>query len=89
MKKVLLALLLTVSLSTTSCIGTNASFNGLNSWNSRVSESKYLNELVYIGLWVIPAYEIVLLGDVIIFNTMEFWGSENPIGAPAPFTPQK
>ena len=89
MKKVLLVLLLTASLSMSSCLGTNNAFNGLNSWNSRVTENKWVNELIFIGLWAVPAYEIAIMGDVLIFNTMEWWGAKNPIDAPPAFTPQK
>ena len=87
MKK-LLALLLAVSLSMTSCLGPNNAFNGLNTWNSRATENKYLNELIYLGLWVMPAYEIAWLGDVFLFNAMEWWGGTNPIDPSAAFTAQ-
>ena len=28
---------------------------------------------------IIPAYEICILGDGLIFNSIEFWGGNNPI----------
>lgn len=88
MRKSLLALLLTVTLGATSCIGSNNAFNGLNSWNSRVTENKFVNELIFFGMWWVPVYEFALLGDVLIFNTIEWWSGSNPIGAPEPFTKQ-
>ena len=28
-----------------------------------------------------PAYELILLGDLLIFNTLEFWTGSNPLAA--------
>jgi hypothetical protein len=33
-------------------------------------------------LTIIPVYGIAYLGDIIIFNSIEFWGGENPISPP-------
>ena len=73
----------------TSCLGPFNAFNGISSWNSRVSESKFLNELVYLGLTIIPVYPLAAAADALIFNSFEFWGVDNPIGAPEPFKPQQ
>jgi len=87
MKKVTLALILALGLGV-SCVGPYNAFNGVSSWNSRATESKWLNELIHIGLWIIPVYPLAVVGDYLIFNSIEFWGGENPIGAPEPFQPQ-
>ncbi len=63
----------------TSCVGPNNAFNTINTWNGRVTESKWLNELIYVGMWIVPVYEIALAADSLIFNSIEFWGAENPI----------
>jgi hypothetical protein len=34
---------------------------------------------VHFALWVVPAYELILLGDILIFNTVEFWTGSNPL----------
>jgi hypothetical protein len=64
------------------CIGPNKAFRGLNSWNTRATDSKWWNEVIHIGLWVVPVYEVVLGADLVIFNSIEFWGGNNPIGEP-------
>lgn len=44
------------------------------SWNSSVG-GKFVNELVFLALHIIPVYEVVYLADVLIFNTIDFWGA--------------
>jgi hypothetical protein len=39
-------------------------------------------------MWFIPVYELALLCDGVVFNSIEFWGGKNPIDPPAAFTPQ-
>ena len=87
MKKLLLGTCLALGLCCTSCIGPNNAFNGANSWTSRATDSKWWNELINIGMWVAP-YPLALTGDVLIFNSLEFWAMENPIGEPQAYTPQ-
>ncbi|GLB48406.1 membrane protein [Neptunitalea sp. Y10] len=63
----------------TSCLGSYSAFNGLREWNSGVSDSKFVNNLLFWGLWIVPVYELFILGDTIIFNTIEFWSGSNPV----------
>jgi hypothetical protein len=79
MKKTFLAGLLGLTLLGSSCLGPNNAFNGLHHWNRNLDESKWINELVFVGLTVIPVYSLCYLGDILIFNSIEFWGGENPI----------
>jgi hypothetical protein len=87
MKKIVIALVLTLGFSTTGCLGPNHAFNGIQNWNAKVS-NKWVNELLHIGMWVIPVYQVTLLGDVLIFNSVEWWGGKNPIDAPGAFPTQ-
>ncbi len=73
---------------TPSCIGPNNAYNGVLTWNSKASDSKFVNELAYLGLHALPVYPLALLGDILIFNASEFWTGENWIGKPEPFVPQ-
>jgi len=82
MKKSILAAALGLSLLGSSCLGPNNAFNSLNHWNHNVTESKWANEAIFLGLIIIPVYPIVLWGDYLIFNTIEFWGGENPVSPP-------
>jgi hypothetical protein len=74
---------------TPSCIGPNNAFNSVLTWNSKVSDSKILNELVFLGLNLIPVYPLSLFGDMLIFNSVEFWTGNNWIGTPEAFRPQE
>lgn len=46
---------------------------------SKCLKKKFVNELVFLGLCILPAYELACLGDVLIFNSIEFWGGEDPL----------
>lgn len=77
----MLARLVAVALAatlTTGCIGKFAAFNGVQRWNKGMG-NRYVASAVHIALWIVPVYELCLLGDLIIFNTIEFWGGSNPI----------
>ncbi len=80
---------LAACLSTTSCIGPNNAFNSLSTWNSKLSDSKWLNELVFLGLNIIPVYPLFLFADNLLFNSVEFWTGKNWIDKPEPFKPQE
>lgn len=74
-----ITLALTASILSTSCIGSYSAFNGLKEWNKDITDSKFVNNLVFWGLWIVPVYEIFFLGDTVIFNVVEFWSGSNPI----------
>ena len=83
MKKLLLAGVCAASLFT-SCLGPNNAHDGIRNWNVELSSSPWVSELVFFGLWIIPVYPLAYAGDVLIFNTMGFWGT-NPINDPGPY----
>lgn len=87
MKKTLTALAATALLGA-SCVGPYNAFNSVSSWNSRATDNKFLNELIYIGLYIVPVYQLAAFGDAVIFNSIEFWGGENPISKPQEFKSQ-
>ena len=86
--KTVAGITLGVCLTGTSCIGPNNAYNSLASWNSELTESKYVNELAFLGLHIVPAYPLFLVGDYLIFNSWEFWTGENLISAPGDFKSQ-
>ena len=67
------------SLAFTGCFGSFALTSKVHEWNSSVSPKKFVNELVFLGLWILPVYELSVVGDLLIFNTIEFWDGSNPI----------
>ncbi len=80
MKKVLIIALLAVSApSLTGCYGPFRLTSKLHNWNGQISNKKFVNELSFIGLAVIQAYSVCMLADGLIFNSIEFWGGNNPI----------
>lgn len=76
--KLMLVGLLTSSLLFSSCIGSFGLFNKLLSWNKTI-DSKFVNELVFIAFWIVPIYEISLLADIVVINSIEFWSGSNPV----------
>jgi hypothetical protein len=81
-KKSLLACALALSLFSSSCLGPDNAFRSLHHWNKNVSENKWGNEAVFVLLTIIPVYGFAYLGDILIFNSIEWWGGDNPIAPP-------
>ena len=53
-------------------------------WNSNVKgsgevNSKWMREIVFFGMFIIPVYEFSLLLDTFIFNSIHFWTGDSPI----------
>ncbi|NDW13879.1 DUF3332 domain-containing protein [Bacteroides sp. 214] len=74
----LLSLVLAGSFLFSSCIGSFKLFNNVLSWNKGVG-NKFVNELVFIALHIVPVYEIAGLVDVLVLNSIEFWTGNSPI----------
>ncbi len=64
---------------TSACFGSFGLTRKLWTFNKDVSSEKFVQELVYLGLVIIPVYELAALGDALIFNSIEFWGGKNPV----------
>ncbi len=79
-KMSVLATLLTVSALTTSCYGPFQLTRNLWKWNGEF-ENQWGREGMYILLS--PVYCLTSLGDSLIFNSIVFWGGDNPIKASA------
>ena len=78
-RKFLIASLLSLTILFSSCLGSFSAFNGLKDWNQDVTGSKFVNNLIFWGLNIVPVYGLFMMGDLIIFNTLEFWTGSNPI----------
>jgi len=83
-KKTVAACALTIGLFLPSCLGPNNAYNGLNNWTAEATETDWINELIFVGLNIVPVMPIVLLGDIWIFNTLGYWGN-NPFGEAGDF----
>ncbi len=80
MKKLLLGAALTgAMLTTTGCLGPDKAFHGVHDWNMQVSDNDMVNELVFLGLVIIPVYEVAWLVDIIVLNTIDYWSNDMTI----------
>lgn len=75
---VALVCLLSASLLGSSCIGSFTLSNKLLTWNKQIG-NKFVNELVFFAFWILPVYEVSLLADVVVLNSIEFWSGSNPV----------
>lgn len=64
---------------------TSGCFGGFNltrnvwQFNRDVSPNKWVQELVFLGLVIVPVYAIASIIDAIFINSIEFWTGENPV----------
>lgn len=68
---------LSASMMMQSCIGSFALFNKVKEWNDHVGD-KFVNELVFVAMWILPVYELSFVADLFILNSIEFWSGTNP-----------
>ncbi len=57
------------------CYGHFKLVNGVREFNEGVGENRMMRSLVMWGLVIIPVYEVAWLGDVLIFNVIEFFNA--------------
>ena len=60
------------------CIGNFKLTNKVLKWNQKVS-NKFVNELLFLVMHIIPVYPITILVDILVLNSIEFWTGSNPI----------
>jgi Domain of unknown function (DUF3332) len=78
--------LLSVMTMSTACYGPFNLTKNVYRWNSNVKGSgqvndKWMKEIVFFGMLIVPAYMFSALLDTFIFNSMHFWTGEIPIKA--------
>ena len=79
-KLTLIAVLLSGSLLFSSCVGSFGLFNRLSSWNQSLG-NKFVNELVFLALNIIPVYGVAYVADGLVINSIEFWTGSNPMAS--------
>lgn len=78
-KKTVFIVLAAVVLTTQSgCFGSFELTQSIYQVNKSVGD-KVVQEVVFLAFCIIPVYEIGVIGDVLIFNTIEFWSGTNPL----------
>ena len=72
-----LAATLATAVASTGCYGSYGAYHKLHKWNATVGD-KWANSGVHLALWIIPVYELAILGDFLVFNTVEHFTGSNP-----------
>jgi len=62
------------------CYASFSAFHSVEKWNGKAAESRVATSAIHMALWILPVYELVLLGDVLIFNTVEYWSGKKVFG---------
>ncbi len=83
-RMIAMMVLLSVMTMSTACYGPFNLTKNVYRWNSNVKGSgqvndKWMKEIVFFGMLIIPAYMFSALLDTFIFNSMHFWTGESPI----------
>ncbi|HPY81836.1 MAG TPA: DUF3332 domain-containing protein [Bacteroidales bacterium] len=63
----------------TGCIGSFTLTNKVYDFNKNVG-NKFINEVVFLALVIVPVYEITFFVDAVVLNLIEFWTNSNPLG---------
>jgi hypothetical protein len=78
-QKLLAALALVIASASGGCYGSFAVTREVYSRNRRV-DGKAAREGVFIALILVPVYECALIADLLVFNTVELFTGDNPLG---------
>lgn len=70
------AFLLSATILMTSCIGSFRLTNNIKDWNEGIGD-KWVNEIVFVAMHIVPVYEIAMLVDGLVLNSVEFWTGNN------------
>ena len=83
-RRLIIAIVVAISASMMmqSCIGSFALYNKVKNWNDHVGD-KFVNELVFVAMWILPVYELSFVADLFILISIEFWSGSNPALAQA------
>jgi hypothetical protein len=65
-------LLLCATMLFSSCIGSFRLTNKLKDWNGSIG-NKWVNELVFLAMHIVPVYEVSIFVDAVVLNSIEFW----------------
>ena len=61
------------------CFGSFNLTSKLYNWNDTAVNDRFVKSLLFLGLCIVPVYEICLLVDAVVFNLIEFWSGSNPV----------
>lgn len=79
-KVVVLLLIATMAMMSVGCYGSFNLTKKVYNWNGSM-EGKWVQELVFLALVIVPVYSIAGMIDVVILNLIEFWTGKNPMAS--------
>ena len=81
MKRTIAVLILAafVPVATTGCFGSFQLTRKVYQFNRDVSPDKWIQELTFLVMAIIPVYGAATFLDAVIFNSIEFWTGNNPV----------
>ncbi|HEY2849436.1 MAG TPA: DUF3332 family protein [Gemmatimonadaceae bacterium] len=74
-----------MTLTAGSLMGTSACFGSFNltrkvyGFNKTASNDKFVRELLFLGMNIVPVYGVASFIDAVFVNTIEFWSGTNPV----------
>lgn len=84
-RKLLGSLLLLIGLGSSGCLGPDNLYNSVKNWNANLSDQDWVTEVVFLGLYLVPVYQLAGLADVLVLNTYQYWSGKPMIKDPEPF----
>ncbi len=73
-------LIVVLMVSTVGCYGSFELTKKVYKWNGTLGD-KWLNEVAFLALNIVPVYGIVTFIDAVILNSLEFWTGTNPMAS--------
>ncbi len=73
----MLVVILTVGVA--GCFGNFAATRKVYDFNQNFGD-KWINQVMFWVLNVVPVYYVAGVVDILLFNTLEFWTGSNPMG---------
>ena len=85
-KAIAIAVMVSLMSVTSACFGPFNLTRNVYHWNSGIKGSgevneKWMKEIVFFGMIVIPVYMFAALLDAFVFNSIQFWTGDNPVKA--------
>ncbi len=85
-KAIAIAVMVSLMSVTSACFGPFNLTRNVYHWNSGIKGSgevneKWMKEIVFFGMIIIPVYMFSALLDAFIFNSIQFWTGDNPVKA--------
>jgi len=74
-----LVLMVFLPVVSTGCFGGFQLTRKVYAFNREVSPDKWIRELVFLAMAIVPVYGAATFLDAVVFNSVEFWTGSNPV----------